>query len=294
MGDLLTAWEGSPRWAALAKNTKDQYLTYSRHLLVLEKAPIKKVERAALLDIRDAVIKSRGNGAGVAFARTASAAFSWAIDRGWLEHSPAIRMHRDIQKGQLEAWTEEEAQMALSALPEHLRRPVVLALYTGQRRGDLIRMPWLAYDGLKIRVTPEKTKRTAKSTQLVIIAPQELRAELDAWKAKATSELILTTKFGQPWRMGSNLSKQLGDALSRIDGFPRGRNIHGLRKLAATQLAQAGCTLHEIAAITGHQSLSMIQLYTQSIDQERAAESASKKLAGRRKIVAADKSIQNV
>lgn len=284
VGDLLRAWELSPNWAKLAKNTKDQYRTYSRYLLPLEKAPVRKVDRASLMDLRDAVTAAKGNGAGIAFSRTTSAAFGWAVARGWIEHSPATRMQRDIEHGHIEAWTDGDVQVALAVLPEHLRRPVILALYTGQRRGDLIAMPWSAYDGAKIRVTPEKTKRHTNSQTLVIPATPELRAELDAWRPDPAAGPILTTKFGAPWRIGSNLSKQLGDALGKIDGFPAKRNIHGLRKLAATRLAQAGCTLHEIAAITGHQSLGMIQLYTRSVDQERAAESASEKLERRKEI----------
>jgi integrase len=286
VGDLLRAWEISPNWAKLAKNTKDQYRTYSRHLLPLERAPVKKVDRESLMHLRDAVVTAKGNGAGIAFSRTASAAFGWAVARGWLEHSPATKMQKDIEHGHIEAWTEEDVEAALAVLPEHLRRPVILALYTGQRRGDLIAMPWSAYDGSKIRVTPEKTKRHIQSHELVIPAPSELRAALDKWRPDPATGPILRTKFDKPWRMGSNLSKQLGDALSKIDGFPAKRNIHGLRKLAATRLAQAGCTLHEIASITGHQSLGMIQLYTRSVDQERAAESAAEKLEKRKEFVA--------
>lgn len=285
VGDLLKAWESSPRWSRLAPTTRALYVTYSKYLLTIQFAQVKNVQRSQLLDLRDAVINARGNGAGVAFARTASTAFSWAVDRGWIEHSPATRLQKDIEKGHLPAWTEDEASLALANLPEHLRRAVVLALYTGQRRGDLISMPWTAYDGAKIRVTQEKTKQP-----LIIPAPDELRAELDAWRVDSPTMTILSNKFGKPWRTGSNLSKQLQDWLLRIDGFPKHRNIHGLRKLAATQLAQAGCTLHEIAAITGHQSLGMIQLYTRSLDQELAAEEAHKKLRKRREIV---RSLQN-
>jgi integrase len=50
--------------------------------------------------------------------------------------------------------------------------------------------------------------------------------------------------------------------------------VHGLRKLAAAALADAGCTAHEIAAVTGHRSLAMVSLYTASADQERLAEAA--------------------
>jgi integrase len=284
VGDMLTAWGMSPRWDKLASNTKKQYATYSRHLLSLQNAPVKSVDRSSLLDLRDAVIKTSGNGAGIAFARTASAAFGWAVDRGWIAHTPATKLHTEIERGHLPAWSEDDAALALAGLPEHLRRAVVLALYTGQRRGDLIAMQWSAYDGAKIRVIPEKTKRHTKSQTLVITAPPELRAELDAWKPDPAIGPILTNKFSKPWRMGSNLSKQIGDALAKIEGFPAHYNIHGLRKLAATRLAQAGCTLHEIAAITGHQSLGMLQLYTRSVDQERAAESAAEKMAKQREL----------
>jgi integrase len=277
VGDLLASWQRSPEWARLAPNTKAQYTTYSRPLLGLEHLPVKQLTRRHLLEHRDAVAASRGNGAGIAFSRAASAALSWALDRGWIEHTPAQRLRKGLPSGHLPAWTDQEAETAMRRLPEHLRRAIVLALYTGQRRGDLIAMPWSAYDGRAIRLTQEKTGQA-----LVVPAPAELRAELDEWRRETSSTLILVNKFGRPWQ-GSNLSKQLGAALAEIEGFPAGRNIHGLRKLAARNLAQAGCTLHEIAAITGHQSLSMLQLYTKSVDQEQAAEAAIIKLASRRK-----------
>jgi integrase len=46
---------------------------------------------------------------------------------------------------------------------------------------------------------------------------------------------------------------------------------HGLRKAAARRLAEAGCTEHEIAAITGHASLREVQRYTRAADQTRLA-----------------------
>jgi len=159
---MIAGWERSPNWAKLAPRTQAQYQTYLRHLLVVEKAAVKDIRRAQLLDIRDAVMTAKGAGAAIAFARTTSAAFGWAVDRGWIEHSPAHKLQKDIQHGNLPAWTEGDVDLALTHLPEHLRRAVVLALYTGQRRGDLIAMPWTAYDGAHIRLMPEKTRRLAE------------------------------------------------------------------------------------------------------------------------------------
>lgn len=276
VGDLIAAWEGSPEWRALTETTKAGYVTYLRPLIGMERVRFKDITRRELIAIRNAIAVERGNGAATAFVRVASALFGWAIEAGMIDYSPMIKIKR-LPGGHLPAWTAEDVDLALPALPEHLRRPVILALYTGQRRGDLIRMPWSAYDGFRITLVQEKT-----ATPLIITVPQELRAELDAWRKQPSGKLILANKFGRPWQ-ASNLSKQLGDALAKIADFPPHRNIHGLRKLAATNLAQAGCTLHEIAAITGHKSLAMIQLYTASVDQRRAAESAIVKLADHRK-----------
>ncbi len=53
-----------------------------------------------------------------------------------------------------------------------------------------------------------------------------------------------------------------------------GLTFHGLRYTAAARLAEAGCSLKEIAAVTGHRSLSMIEKYSRDADQKRLAGAA--------------------
>jgi integrase len=50
-----------------------------------------------------------------------------------------------------------------------------------------------------------------------------------------------------------------------------------LRKATARRLAEAGCTTHEIAAITGHATLSEVQRYTKAANQIRLARAAMDK-----------------
>ena len=57
-----------------------------------------------------------------------------------------------------------------------------------------------------------------------------------------------------------------------------GCSAHGLRKAAARRLAEAGCTEHEIAAITGHASLREIARYTKAVDQKKLAAAAMEKV----------------
>ncbi|MHA1108569.1 MAG: hypothetical protein ACTSQV_05560, partial [Alphaproteobacteria bacterium] len=47
-----------------------------------------------------------------------------------------------------------------------------------------------------------------------------------------------------------------------------------LRYAAADQLAELHCSLKEIAAITGHQSLAMLAKYTRGADQRRLSGAA--------------------
>lgn len=273
LGDLIAAWQSSPEWGALQPSTQAGYTTYTLPLLGMESVAVPKIRRRELTEHRNAIAKARGNGAATGFVRAASALFGWAVDNGWIEHSPMTRVKR-LKGGELPAWTDADVDAAVRIFPEHLRRAVILAVYTGQRRSDLIKMAWSAYDGRSIRLKQQKT-----GAALVIPVHPELKIELDAWRGETSSTLILVNKFGRPW-MASNLSKQIGMALADIPDFPRGRNIHGLRKLAAARLVEAGCTLNQIAAITGHQSLGMLRLYTASADQERLAEAAIVRLVG--------------
>ncbi len=266
VGALSIAWRVSPEWAALAPASRVQYTLYLRELDAIAAAPLADIKRRDIMTLRDSIAATRGNGAAGNFMRTVGAAFAWARSRGWIEHSPCHKIP-PLPSGTLPAWTEAQLAHAMAHLPEPLRRVVVLGAHTGQRRGDLCAMPWGAYDGAVLRFTQQKTRQ-----RMEIPAHPALRAELAAWRTSATSTLILTTEQGLPWRP-NYLSEVMSAALRQI-GLPAGLNVHGLRKLAATRLAEAGCSAHEIAAVTGHKTLQMVQHYTESADQGKLAQAA--------------------
>jgi hypothetical protein len=53
-------------------------------------------------------------------------------------------------RGEFKTWRDAPAEIELALIP---------ALWTGQRRGDLPRLPWSAYDGTHIRLRQSKTGR---------------------------------------------------------------------------------------------------------------------------------------
>jgi len=79
------------------------------------------------------------------------------------------------------------------------------------------------------------------------------------------------TERGDPFT-----AKSLGDWFKkqcRVAGLPD-RSAHGLRKAAATHLANKGCNPSQIAAFTGHKSLGEVAHYTAAADQASLARQA--------------------
>jgi integrase len=269
---LIAAYQGSPEWTRLSPARKAHCTTYLRPLAPLANYPAHELKRKHIRSIRDAIAAKGKSGAANGFLNVTSAMLGWGVKADWLEHNPAIGIDM-IPGGHLPAWTADQAEKAIASLPEHLRRLVILGLYTGQRRGDLCLMAWSNYDGHRIRVVQGKT-----GASLVLPVHPTLKAELDAWDRKATT--ILVNHHGRPWKPAS-ATVGMRKALDRI-GFPPGWNIHGIRKLMAASLAETGSTGSEIKSVTGHKTLSMVSLYTESADQERMATAAIHRLPTRK------------
>jgi site-specific recombinase XerD len=56
--------------------------------------------------------------------------------------------------------------------------------------------------------------------------------------------------------------------------LPRGCTSHGLKKAACRRLAEAGCTPHQMQAISGHKTLREVERYTAAVSRTNLANSA--------------------
>jgi integrase len=168
---------------------------------------------------------------------------SWGMDRGLVPANPCARGGRLYRGSRAESiWTPTDEAAFLERAPAHLHLPLLLALWTGQRQGDLLRLPWSAYDGTHIRFRQSKGGK-----RVVIRVGAPLKAALDATPKRST--IILTNSEGKPWTPdGFRASWSKACKRAGIVGV----TFHDLRGTAVTRLALAECTEAEIATITGH------------------------------------------
>jgi integrase len=279
VGGVIEAYQGSADWQIKKELTRSNYRVYLRDLERLRDLPITKLTRSILLSMRDLIAAKRGPGAATVFLRVCSVVLSFAVEREKIPFNPLAGVKKKLGGGHLSAWTEAQADCAAKALPEPLRRIVLLARYTGMRRGDLIALTWSQYDPIArlIKFVPLKGNAGAHRDELVLLVHPALQSELDLWLRQRSSDHVLNDRFGKPWKGGAFLSKTLANGLLKV-GLPPGLNVHGLRKLSLTALAEAGCSAHQIAAVSGHTTLDMIELYTRSVNQQKLAREAFERL----------------
>lgn len=143
-----------------------------------------------------------------------------------------------------------------------------LLLYTAQRSGDVRQMGRQHVADGFIRVRQEKTK-----AELDIPIHARLAASLA--KDPAGQMLFLTTQSGVGFT-AAGFGNWFRDACRSAD-LPH-CSAHGLRKSAATRLADAGCSESQIMAVTGHATAKEVQRYTRQRDQRLLAATALAKI----------------
>lgn len=203
--------------------------------------------------------------------KTLRALLAFAKTRGWRPDNPAMEVRKLRYRTEgFHTWSEDEIAKfeARWATGTRERLAFDLLLYTGQRSADVRVMT-----AGQVRAGYISLRQSKTDGALEIPIHPTLAASL---AARDVDHLVLvTTKFGKP-RSEKGFSNWIS-ASARAAGI-KGCSAHGLRKSAARRLAEAGCTVHEIMAITGHKSLKEVERYTRAVEQRASADSAMLKV----------------
>ena len=140
------------------------------------------------------------------FSQVASALFNFGIDNDYCAANPAARMKRLGKAKAFVAWSDEQCAAFENSKPaRHLLTAYIIGRFTGQRRGDVLRMARSAYDGGCIAVRQEKT-----GEPVVIPAHRRLKAYLDdlpkdslLFVVDAKGRPVAETAFSKEFRLRS-------------------------------------------------------------------------------------------
>jgi integrase len=141
-------------------------------------------------------------------------------------------------------WLPEQIEAFMAVAPPEMQFAMVLALNTGQRQADILRLAWSQYDGCSITLRQGKARRIGRDAPVIRVpCTKALKATLDAAQRRAA--VMLTTKTGLPFK--KRYFAEQWEATCKAAGIDD-LHFHDIRGTTVTMLAEAGCTL----PITGH------------------------------------------
>lgn len=245
-GKLITDFKGSTAFTSKSEKTRE---AYARYLDIIRdefgamtySMLQDRRARGKFKEWRDSMADTP-RAADYAWS-TLARVLSFAKDHGAISVNVAERGGRLYSADRTEKiWTEEDVARMLALHRPEISAALLLALWTGQRQGDLLKAEWSSYDGHALRVHQGKTK-----ARVAVPLAAPIRTMLDALPRNAGT--ILTTTRGKQWTSdGFKASWRKAAQLAGIVGL----TFHDLRGTAVTRLAISGCSTAQIASITGH------------------------------------------
>jgi integrase len=264
---LIDAYQESLEWHGLSPRTRTEW---ARHLRTVREAwgnlQVNGVEPKHVLALRDTRAKTPANANNL--IRALSSVLGWAVPRGWRLDNPCLAIPK-LKIGEGYApWPWDAIEYFAQHARSHLWHAAALALFSGQRLSDVLKVKWSDISQGLISVRQRKTGKP-----LWIPIHRRLAAILE--QLPRTSVYALTPTKGRPWTLDGFKASWSAELNRDVMQELRSKRLvfHGLRKSAVVMLLEAGATDAEVAAITG-QSREMVEHYSRQVNQRKLAASA--------------------
>lgn len=297
-GALVEAYYAAPEfWKNLRPSTQTEY---KRHIEPMREKwrdiPLVGITKRVIRAYRDSLAEQpRKANQAVDALRVL---FHYGCEIEMVEANPSLGIKPlRIDTEGWKPWPDVALERFANAATGTPRTAFLLALYTGQRRADVLAMRWDAITADGGAIVVKQAKKRKSEDALVIPLHPILRAELAKVKAEQTARVEERRAKKRADATPLTIIARLDGSAYTEDGFASiwnraqhatgcaGLPFHGLRKNASIALIEAGCTTKEAQAITGHTTIEMLEHYAKGASQKRLAESAIDKVvrAGRTK-----------
>ena len=201
-----------------------------------------------------------------------------AVEMNWRHDDPTRGVRKLKEKsGGFTTWEDDHIDLFLAHHKPGTRAhlAMMLLLYTGQRRGDVVRMGRQHVRNNVLTIAQQKTGQVVS-----IPLHPKLKATLD--QLPKDNLTFLVSERGGPMKPESFTNwfrRIVREVTHEVNGkpvpaLPDRLSPHGLRKATCRMLAEAGCTPHQIMAISGHKTLAEVTRYTVAAERIGLAEGA--------------------
>ena len=143
--------------------------------------------------------------------------------------------------------TVEELQLLLDCCPPHLKPVVLVAVHTGMRKGEILKLKW---DQVDIRHSFLLLDETKNGERREIPINRTLYELFAGMPRSLESEYVFVGKDGEPY---GDIKRSFHTALKKA-GI-RDFHFHDLRHTFASHLVMAGIDLLSVKELLGHKSL---------------------------------------
>jgi len=182
---------------------------------------------------------------------------AFGCKRGLMDQNRALGIGKTYTGDRSEkVWSDDQMSLFLTGAPEPLARAMIVALETGQRQEDLLRLTWNAIDGDVINLRQLKGGR-----RVTVPVSDRLRACLDSMP-RQDSLTILTSQRGLPWEEKGNGFRSAWQDRTKAMAI-EDRTFHDLRGTFVTNRFRQGWNVQQIALCTGHslRDLAVLERY---------------------------------
>jgi integrase len=251
LAGLITKYEASPDFTALRASTKAEY---KRMLRTIEAEwgdmPLAALNdpkaRGLFLGWRDRLAETRGLREAENRLTRLARVLAWGYDRSLLLANRLDKWQRRYKSDRSDKiWTPAHVEAFADVAEPEMQLALTMALWTGQRQADLLSLTWAAYREGAFTFRQSKSGRP----MFIPLVPQACEL-LDGLKSRGVvSTHVLCSPRGQPWDAGNFRRRFIA---TRERAGISGLTFHDLRGTAICILAEAGCSVPEIASFSGH------------------------------------------
>lgn len=236
---FIDKYKASEKFTGLRAKTQKIYLRWlDQYSADWGKLHVTALTRRVVVDLVDGIESKSNRSHAVACL---SGIIEIARYYGLKADNPTHRLKLTRNKAREQYWLPEDERRFLEACDDpRLRRTFFLLLYTAQRPVDVLSMPWPTGDWIKLR---------QEKTRALVDFPihRNLKAELSSGE-----------------RTGILVAGWSGSTLYRYEQFREAfracctkaglthLQARDLRRTAVVRLSEAGASVPEIAALTGH------------------------------------------